>query len=219
MAAETQTTGVAKLELSEEHYAGESLTTLALRRLRRDRLTIAAVVFIVTLTLLSLLAPVIERSILQVDHTRTNASQTFLPIGSPGHILGTDDLGRDHLARLLYAGQISLGIAFTAALLSLGIGVSLGVVTGFYGGIVDDFVNWVVATLSSIPSLFLLLIVSAAILQNPNLAGSVVSGPLTLIIILGLLGWTGTTRRITLAHYVQPHCAEPVFSRRDLARD
>ncbi len=196
MAAETQPTGVVKLDMADVSLAGQSLTTLALRRLRRDRLTIAAIAFIVILALLALLAPVIERSILQVNHTRTSAGQTFLPIGTPGHILGTDDLGRDHLARLLYAGQVSLGIAFTAALLSLGIGVSLGVVTGFYGGIVDDFVNWIVATLSSIPSLFLLLIVSAAILQNPNLAGSVVSGPLTLILILGLLGWTGTTRLV-----------------------
>ena len=196
MAADTQSTGVVKLDVSDEPLVGQSLTALALRRLRRDRLTLAAGAFIAMLALLALLAPVIERSILQVDHTRTNASQTFQPIGTPGHILGTDDLGRDHLARLLYAGQVSLGIAFTAALLSILIGVSLGVVTGFYGGIVDDFVNWVVATLSSIPSLFLLLIVSAAILQNPNLAGSIISGPLTLILILGLLGWTGTTRLV-----------------------
>lgn len=196
MAAETQSSQVAKLELADERAAGESLTTLALRRLRRDRLTIAACVIIATLTILSILAPVISRQVLQVDHTRTNASRTFQPIGTPGHILGTDDLGRDHLSRLLYAGQVSLGIAFTAAVLSLGIGVALGVITGFYGGVIDDFVNWVIATLSSIPSLFLLLIVSAAILQNPNLAGSVVSGPLTLILILGLLGWTGTTRLV-----------------------
>ncbi len=62
----------------------------------------------------------------------------------------------------------------------------LGVVTGFYGGVVDDFVNWIIATLSSIPGLFLLLIVSAIL--RP--------GPAALVIVLGLLGWTFTTRLV-----------------------
>jgi peptide/nickel transport system permease protein len=113
-------------------------------------------------------------------------TDAFLPPGVEGHILGTDDLGRDHLSRLLFAGQVSLGIGFTAALLSLGIGVSLGIVTGYFGGFVDDIVNWVIATLTSIPSLFLLLIISAVL--SP--------GPFTLVLVLGLLGWTGTTRLV-----------------------
>ncbi|MDL1902828.1 ABC transporter permease, partial [Anaerolineae bacterium CFX9] len=102
------------------------------------------------------------------------------------HPLGTDDLGRDHLARLLYAGQISLSVGFLAALLSLSIGVTLGIVTGYYGGVVDDIINWIITTLNSIPSLFLLLIVAAVL--RPSVE--------TLIIVLGLLGWTGTTRLV-----------------------
>lgn len=177
---------VTKLGNIEERQVGESLTTLALRRLCRDRLTIIAIGIVVMLALLSIAAPVIER-LLGVDYTRTNVPEAFLPVGSPGHVLGTDDLGRDHLARLLYAGQVSLGIGFTAAILSLGIGLSLGVITGYYGGIVDDLTNWVITTLNSIPALFLLLIVAAVI---PS------AGPLTLILVLGLLGWTGTTRLV-----------------------
>lgn len=195
--SQTSQTGVAVLgaDTPAAHHS-QSLTRRALRRLVRDRLTMIAIFAILLLAFLALMAPIISTQILRVDYTKATPANAFLPANSPGHVLGTDDLGRDHLARLLYGGQVSLGIAFTAALLSILIGVSLGVVTGFYGGIVDDFVNWVVATLSSIPSLFLLLIVSAAILQNPNLAGSVISGPLTLILILGLLGWTGTTRLV-----------------------
>lgn len=187
---------VVKLAVSDEQKSGESLTTLALRRLRRDKLTLIALAIIFILTLLSLAAPLIERYVLNVDFTRTNIEQAFLTPGSLGHILGTDDLGRDQLARLLYAGQISLGIAFTAAILSLVIGVSLGVITGYYGGIVDDLVNWVITTLNSVPSLFLLLIFSAVILMNPNLSGTVLGGPFALVMILGLLGWTGTTRLV-----------------------
>jgi peptide/nickel transport system permease protein len=195
MATQAQT-NVISLSGDTTQGVGDSLTTLALRRLRRDRLTLVAIAVIITLALLAIFAPFIEKEILAVNYTKTNADKTFLPIGSPGHILGTDDLGRDHLIRLLYAGQVSLGIAFAAAVLSVVIGVSLGVITGYYGGIVDDVVNWVITTLTSIPSLFLLLIVSAVILQNPLLSNSVFSGPFALVLILGLLGWTGTTRLV-----------------------
>lgn len=170
---------------AEDYGLGESLTSLALKRLRRDKLTLLAMAVLLVLTLLSMLAPVISGQ-LGVSATRTSAQEAFLPIGAAGHILGTDDLGRDHLARLLYAGQVSLGIAFIAAMLSLVIGVSLGIFTGFYGGIVDDFINWIIATLSSIPSLFLLLIISAVL--SP--------GPATLVLVLGFLGWMGTTRLV-----------------------
>lgn len=183
MAAHVST---AKLEVKEKRVFGESLTTLALKRLRRDHLTLLAIAVLLILALLSMFAPLISEQVLHVNANRTDVENKFLSVGTPGHILGTDDLGRDHLARLLFAGQVSLSIAFIAALLSLGIGVSLGILTGYYGGIVDDAVNWLIATLSSIPSLFLLLIVSAVL--SP--------GPATLIIILGLLGWTGTTRLV-----------------------
>jgi ABC-type dipeptide/oligopeptide/nickel transport system permease subunit len=72
------------------------------------------------------------------------------------YVLGTDDLGRDHLARLLYAGQISLSIAFAAAIISIVIGVSIGIIAGFYGGLIDDVVNLTIATISSLPTLLIL---------------------------------------------------------------
>jgi peptide/nickel transport system permease protein len=179
-------TSVAKLNVPhEERDVGRSLTTLALRRLRRDRLTLTALAFVIILTLMAAFAPAITNA-LGVSATRTDTQSTFLRPGSEGHILGTDDLGRDHVARLLYAGQVSLSVGFIAAALALTIGVSLGIITGYYGGVVDDFVNWVIATLNSIPSLFLLLIV-AAVLQPT--AG-------TLILVLGFLGWTTTTRLV-----------------------
>ena len=110
----------------------------------------------------------------------------MLPLGTPGHVLGTDNVGRDQLSRLLFAGQVSLGIAVVGGVLSIGIGLLLGVVTGYYGGVIDDFITWLIATLNSIPGLFLLLIISAIL--RP--------GPTALVIVLGLLGWTFTTRLV-----------------------
>jgi peptide/nickel transport system permease protein len=140
----------------------------------------------VVLSVISVLAPLITDNLLQVNPNHTDASERFLPVGAPGHVLGTDDLGRDHLGRLLHAGRISLGIGFAGAGLTLAIGLFLGVVTGYYGGTVDDVMNWVITTLDSIPSLYLLLIVSAILSPSAE----------ALVVVLALIGWTGTTRLI-----------------------
>lgn len=100
------------------------------------------------------------------------------------YLLGTDSSGRDVATRLLAGGQVSLKIGFFSAIGSLSIGVVIGVAAGFYRGIFDDFIMWVITTLNSIPSLFLLLIISA--LMKPNHT--------SLILVLVFLGWTGGTR-------------------------
>jgi peptide/nickel transport system permease protein len=173
------------LEEREKQQVGKSLFQLALMRLRRDYLTLLAGVVLIILTALSISAPAITGA-LGVNAETTNLNETFLPPGTPGHILGTDDLGRDYLARLLYGGQVSLSIAFFGALLSLAIGLTIGVYTGFFGGIVDDIVNWVIITLGSIPSLLLLIIIVAVFKPSP----------LLLVLIFGFLGWTGTARLV-----------------------
>jgi peptide/nickel transport system permease protein len=170
---------------TEERFGvGDSLWTIALRRVRRDRLTMIALGVFISLAVLSVAAPMFARA-LQIDPDRVTNNTYALP-GSPGHILGTDDLGRDFFLRLLYAGQISLGIAITAGVLALTLGIILGVVTGYYGGIVDDFMIWFISTVDSIPSLYLLLLISA--LFRPS--------PIILILVLGLLGWTGAMRLV-----------------------
>lgn len=185
MATQTTASDVVSLRDEElQQLKSKSLMQKALMRIRRDRLTLSALFVLFTMATLAIMAPVITENILQVDHLRPNIENNYLPIGSPGHILGTDDLGRDHLARLLYGGRVSLGIGFSAAIISLSIGIAIGVFTGYYGGIVDDFVIWFITTLNSIPQLFLLLIVAA--LLSPNAT--------SLVLVLSVLGWTGATR-------------------------
>jgi len=202
----SQAASVASLEVAEEHRISESLLRQAGRRLRRDRLTLGALAVLFIVGLLAILAPVIEDT-LGVSYTRTSVIEAFLPpcipilgIGptecNPRHILGTDDLGRDHFLRLLYGGRISLSIALASAIISILIGVSLGMITGYFGGIIDDLIIWLITTLNSIPSLFLLLIVSSVIITNPNFSGTFLSGPFALILILGFLGWTATARLV-----------------------
>lgn len=180
-------TSVAQLNAPNDNTAkaSQSLFKTALIRLKRDRLSMLAIIILFTLALLSLFAPVISQNILHTTPTDTSAPP-YLPVGAPGHLLGTDDLGRDHLTRLLYAGRVSLGIAFISAIVSLVIGVTLGIITGYYGGWVDDFIIWLVTTIDSIPFFFIVLIIAAVL--SP--------GAETLIIVLGFLGWTGTTRLV-----------------------
>ena len=176
----------AKAKPKAEALRSKSLTELAFSRLLRDRLTIIAIGVLLFLTIAAITAPLIT-SLLGVDPNTTDASASkYLPLFSEGHLLGTDNLGRDHLARLLYAGQVSLFIGFSSAFLALVIGVTLGIITGYYGGFIDDLVNWIITTLNSIPGLVLLIVISAVFRPSAE----------ALILIIVLITWTPTTRLV-----------------------
>jgi peptide/nickel transport system permease protein len=182
----TQTSVVKLTQPKESPKRSESLFTKAMRRLWRDRLTMGALFILASFIVIATLAPFITDNILHINPNKTNPTQGFAPIGTPGHILGTDDIGRDQLARLLHAGGVSLRIGILGAIISLVIGMSFGLITGYFGGIVDDFMNWVITTLDSIPTLYLLIMISAVL--NPSAD--------SLIILIALTSWTGITRLI-----------------------
>ena len=180
---------IAQMDIAAANEAllrSKSLTQQAMTRLQKDRMTMTAIGIILVLAIASIAAPLIT-GLLGVDPNTTDAAGSkFLPVGSPGHLLGTDNLGRDHLARLLYAGQVSLFIGFLSGILSLAIGVTMGILSGYYGGFLDDIVIWLVTTLNSIPGLVLLIVISAVF--SPN--------AFTLILVLAFLTWTATTRLV-----------------------
>ncbi|MEQ8672582.1 MAG: ABC transporter permease [Aggregatilineales bacterium] len=163
-----------------------SLWMDALRHILRDRLTMLAIILLTLLTLICVLGPPYVERQLGVDVNRIRVVDRFKQPGTEGHLLGTDEYGRDQLIRLMYGGRISLAIAFTASFMIIAIGVVLGLVAGYYGGFTDDVIMWLINTLSSMPPLFILLLVSA--LWSPE--------PATLVIILALIGWFGTCRLV-----------------------
>jgi peptide/nickel transport system permease protein len=206
-AAQQSTDSISELRLTRKP---QTFWSMAVQSLRRDKVTLVAMAFLVILAILSMLAPVLTDLLVGVGPNRTNAGNSFatpylVPYiqwmigtdtetapallsrsGGVTHWLGTDQLGRDQLARLLYGGRVSLGIAFAAAAITLVIGVSVGAIAGFFGGVVDDAIMWMINTLVSIPGIYLLIIVTA--IFRPN--------PLTLTLFLGFLGWFGTARLI-----------------------
>jgi peptide/nickel transport system permease protein len=100
--------------------------------------------------------------------------------------LGTDDLGRDVLTRLLYAGRVSLTIGFTVALVSILVGTFAGMVAGYFGGWIDDVVNAAVQFVFNIPGLFVLILL--AVLFRPDV--------LMLSLIFGFFFWPATARQV-----------------------
>jgi peptide/nickel transport system permease protein len=119
-----------------------------------------------------------------VPPQQTSALDSLLPPG-PGHPLGTDDLGRDELSRLLYGGQVTLLVGFAAMLTSTVLGLLIGSIAGFYSGWVDTLLMRFTDTMTA-PAFF--LIVTAVVVLGP--------GPLTLIAVIGGTSWMQVARVI-----------------------
>ena len=164
----------------------QNLWRKAARRIRADRTTLAAIAIVLLLSLASLLAPFLSETVFHVDPVEINLENKYAPMFSEGHPLGADELGRDHLSRLLYGGRVSLGIAFFTAIFSISIGITIGVFAGFFGGKTDDFIMWLVTTLNSIPGLFLLITINTVLTPSPA----------TLVFVLSIIGWTGVARLV-----------------------
>ena len=160
-----------------------SLWDNAFYKLRRDKLTIAATCVLVVLAALSAAAPLFSDYVFHFKFEQQDLLHTYEKptLAVPAYLLGSDEIGRSQVVRLLYGGRISLLVGFVAAFVNLTVGVSLGLAAGYFRGPLDDAITWIITTLNGIPQLYLLLIVAA--LWTP--------GPLQLILIIGLLNWTG----------------------------
>lgn len=129
-----------------------------LRALLAQRAGVAGLVIVGLVALLAIVAPFIAPD----DPTRVDALRRLAP-PSADALLGTDNLGRDILSRLLWGARLSLGTAGLAALLILTIGVGLGMIAGFYGGILDDLLMRIVDVLLAFPALILALAIAGVL--------------------------------------------------------
>lgn len=167
----------------KDRYQSQGHLQIAWRRLRRNKLALATLGFLVLICTVSLAAPWVNEYIVGHDANKGRLTQRFQG-PSAEHRLGTDDFGRDTLARLIAAGRVSLAIGFMVAGISLTIGVSLGLIAAYYGGWVDDAINGLIQLVRNIPTLFLLIMLSA--IFRPSVVG--------LALLFGSIGWTGIAR-------------------------
>jgi peptide/nickel transport system permease protein len=124
-----------------------------------------------------------------------------LPVGAPGHPLGTDDQGRDLLARIMFGGKVSFTIGIVSALIAVILGSLVGLVAGYVGGLTDTLLMRFVDIMLSIPSLPLLLALAPLIRRwtktlTESMGLGVFGAILPMVIVLAVFGWMGLSRLV-----------------------
>jgi peptide/nickel transport system permease protein len=166
---------------------------LVRRRFFRHKAALVGLFVLALMVLVAVAAPFLSH----YDPTAPEVTNRYAA-PSLQHWLGTDDLGRDELTRLLYAGRISLTVAGASILIAVLIGVAVGSTAGHFGGWVESILMRTTDVVLALPLLPLLLVLSA-MLQGSGLLAKFGKGSsvLVLIVVLSAFGWTGVAR---LAH-------------------
>jgi peptide/nickel transport system permease protein len=150
-------------------------------RFKKDTLAVSGSIIVVSLFIISLLAPVIA----PYDPTAIDSKNVLAPPSS-SHLFGTDDLGRDVLSRMMIGAGISLKVGFFAVGISVLIGVFFGALAGYYGSWVDTIIMRFVDTMLCFPSFFLIITLIA--LFEPSIW--------IIMLVIGATSWMGVARLI-----------------------
>ncbi|MEA2109000.1 MAG: oligopeptide ABC transporter permease [Pseudomonadota bacterium] len=151
------------------------------QRLLHNKLAVAGLTVVTLLFAVSLLAPVIA----PCDPNAIDLKNILMPPGS-SHLLGTDQLGRDILSRMIWGARISLKVGFVAVGIATLIGTILGTISGYYGGIIDTLIMRAVDLMLCFPSFFLILTVIAVL--EPSIWN--------IMAVIGFTSWMGVARLI-----------------------
>lgn len=162
------------------------LWTDAWMRFRRNRLAVGSLAFVLLLITLAVIAPLLERFGLLQDPTAQDVVNNYLGPGAAHHIFGTDDLGRDVLAKVIFGSQVSLSIGILVQAIVLVIGGSIGLAAGYFGGWIDNLLMRFTDIMYAFPDLLFVLIIVAAL--GPTL--------LNIFVAIGLVSWVGLARLV-----------------------
>ena len=147
----------------------------AMRTFCRNRLALIGAVILIGIIVCAVFAPYIApHPPLEMDLTSLHK-----PPGTPGHLLGTDGLGRDVLSRLLFGSRISLSVGLVVVSIAAAIGTAMGLLSGYYGGAVDILIMRLVEIFVAFP--FLILVVAVIAVLGPSLYN--------VMLVLGLVSW------------------------------
>jgi peptide/nickel transport system permease protein len=197
-----------------EEEKSESQVRVIWRRFRRHRLAMISLILISFVFIASLLAPVIapfERDAIDLSSNIRPAPPGTVDAAGRIHYLGIDHLGRDLFTRVLYAARVSMSIAILVVLISETFGALLGAIAGYYGGTVDSVISRIIEFMLTIPTLPILLIISAILLRrdvviplpafvNRGLSALLLAPEreaqkvVVLVFILVLFGWLSAAR-------------------------
>jgi peptide/nickel transport system permease protein len=177
---------------------GASPGRLVLRRFLRHRLALASGIVLALLAIASLAAPLMAL-VLGHDPNAVDLFRRFQPPDAV-HPLGTDELGRDLLLRLLYGGRVSLFVGLTGAVAAAVIGTVIGLLAGYVGGRLDAFLMRLTDAVIALPLLPLLIVLAAVDLEALGLPATVAHSEQAslwrILIIVALAGWTTVARLV-----------------------
>lgn len=151
------------------------------KRFSRNRLSVIGAVTVACLITIAILAPLIS----PYDPTSIDVHNVLSP-PDKAHLLGTDELGRDVLSRMIWGSRVSLKVGFVAVGIAILIGIIIGAIAGFYGGKVDAVLMRFVDIMLAFPTFFLILAVIAIL--EPSI--------FTIMMVIGITGWMDVARLV-----------------------
>ena len=176
----------------------QSMRAILWRRFLEHRLAVGSGLVLLLLIAAAMAAPLVEAA-LGLDPNRVDLLGRFQP-PSAEHPLGTDELGRDLLLRLLYGGQVSLLVGLAAAVCAAVIGTAVGLVAGYYGGALDAFLMRLADGVIALPLLPLLIVLAAVDLTKlglpETLANAEEASLYRIVLLIALVGWTTVARLV-----------------------
>lgn len=149
---------------------------IAMKKLARDKAAMFGLIMLIIIVILIALAPVLPLS----HPEEVDLANRLQPIGTAGHILGTDDLGRDMLSRLIWGGRVSVTVGFIAVAIALFFGTILGLIAGYFQRFYDTVIMRFIDILMAFPYVLLAIAIVAALgpgLMNTMIAVSIVGIP------------------------------------------
>jgi peptide/nickel transport system permease protein len=169
-------------KLSFQVYPASSLWLDVWRQMRRSPFAIAGILILGLLAVIALGAEWIAPH----DPNEMDLAAGAQPPSPPEHILGTDELGRDLLSRLIYGSRISLTVGLIVVGIAGTVGVTLGAISGYYGGVIDQLIMRLVDVILAFP--FLILAIAVVAIVGPSLTNT--------MIVLGGVSWIGYARLV-----------------------
>jgi len=186
------TTDAPAITLSNKQYRPPtSMTRLIWNRFTKHRLAVVGLIVMIILVSSAAFAPLIR------DHDPYKSSfRTRYEAPSLEFPMGTDDLGRDILTRILYGGRISLSVGMLAIIIAITIGTTVGALSGFYGGRVDNVLMRLVDVMLSMPRLFMLIVITMLLRSVNSPALQFLGGVPIIVVVIGILAWMGVARLV-----------------------
>jgi oligopeptide transport system permease protein len=175
---------------------GAGLWSDAWSRLRKNRLAVVGLFMVIAVLFLGVFGPIIAPHPYQAQDLEAvfAGGGGPLPPGSPDHILGTDQLGRDLLSRLLDGARISVTVAFVVQLVILLIGVPIGAIAGWFGGRLDNLLMRFTDIIYAFPDLLFIILLSVAFRETAF--GRALDGLLLVFVAIGLTAWVTVARLV-----------------------